>query len=126
MSTGTDLEASGKDSAYGGPENIQNAWRRLAGGAEVAAKALIEIARTGESELARVQASQAILNRVGLQTNSDITVRVIPAEYDALGPSDSHALPSTIIRERMAALRAGRKDPVQDEDVIVEAELVEE
>lgn len=110
---------------YGGPSNIQQAWRRLAGGAETAAQALIDIAQYGESELARVQASQAILNRVGLQTNTDINVRVIPAEFDPIAASDQRVLPSVLIRQRLDALRAASGEPEPDEDGIVDAEIIE-
>ncbi len=111
---------------YGGPEHIQSAWRRLAGGAQIAANALIDVAQNSDSDLARVQASQAILNRVGLQTNTDINVRVIPSEYDPIGPADSHISPTVLIRERLNALRAASQETGEDEDGIVDAVIVEE
>lgn len=111
---------------YGGPVQIQNAFRRLAGGAEAAAKALIDIAENSESDLARVQASQAILNRVGLQTSTDLNIRVLPSEYDQAGPTDSHTSPAEVIQQRLLQLRASAEEPVVDEDGIVDAVLVTE
>lgn len=108
--------------AYGGPSDIQSAWRRLAGGAEIAAQTLIDVAENSENDAARVAAAQAILNRIGLQTNQDVTVRVVPQEFDpALNSgSDNAVTPSQIIQQRLDQLAESSSD-----DDIVEAELVD-
>lgn len=108
---------------YGGPSDIQNGWRRLAGGAEIAAQTLIDVAENSENDAARVAAAQAILNRIGLQTNQDVTVRVVPQEFDpALNSgSDNAVTPSQIIEQRLDKLAAAQSA----DDEIVEAELVD-
>lgn len=95
----------------GGPQQIQQAWQTLAGGAPTAARALIHIARHGKSEVARVQAAQAILDRVGLATRPDTVVQVIPSQFvetTDIGPS-----PVDQIRERLAVLAQAGNQTVE-------------
>lgn len=126
----------------GGPDDIQDAWRLLAGGAPIAANALIDIAENGKSEVARVQASTAILDRVGLAPPKEIHFRVVPQEYDQKGDV-LQLSPAEIIRNRLAELKgptqalvsgaqhaaeAALADALMDgvDDEIHEAELVED
>ena len=87
----------------GGPDDVRDAWRLLAGGAPVAATALIDIAEHGKSEIARVQASTAILDRVGLAPPKEVTFRVQPHE----GGETQQLSPAEIVRNRLQELRAG-------------------
>lgn len=93
----------------GGPEDIQTAWKLLAGGAPTAAAALINIAENGKSELARVQASTAILDRVGLATPKErpsVTFAVIPKEFDQIGIGAQQLDPAEVVRSRLKELAA--------------------
>jgi hypothetical protein len=90
----------------GGPEDIQTAWKILAGGAPVAAAALVDIAENGKSELARVQASTAVLDRVGLATPKErpsVTFAVIPKEAQEYGITQQIS-PAEVIRSRLKEL----------------------
>jgi hypothetical protein len=91
----------------GGPEDIQTAWRLLAGGAPVAAAALVDIAEHGKSELARVQASTAILDRVGLATPKErptVIFPVIPEEFGKIGIGAEQISPAEVVRSRLKKL----------------------
>lgn len=95
--------------AEGGPPDIQTAWRILAGGAPVAAAALVDIAENGKSELARVQASNAVLDRVGLATPKErpsVHFAVIPAEYGQAGIGAQQLSPAEVVRSRLKKLGA--------------------
>lgn len=116
----------------GGPGDIQTAWKILAGGAPVAAAALVDIAENGKSELARVQASQAVLDRVGLATPKErpsVHFTVIPKEYEEHGIGAQQLSPAEVIRSRldklgkaMAGLPVGSAHPgdVLDGDAAVD------
>jgi hypothetical protein len=88
----------------GGPPDIQDAWRVLAGGAPVAAAALVDIAEHGKSEVARVQASTAILDRVGLAPPKEIHFRVVPSDAEEHGLTQQLS-PAEVIRKRLADLK---------------------
>lgn len=93
----------------GGPHDIQTAWKILAGGAPVAAAALVDIAENGKSEIARVQASQAVLDRVGLATPKErpsVTFHVVPKEFNEVGIGAQQLSPAEVIRGRLKKLGA--------------------
>jgi len=105
-------EASGMAGKYpvstGGPEDIQTAWKILAGGAPVAAASLVDIAENGKSEMARVTASMAVLDRVGLATPKErpsVTFAVIPKEAQEYGITQQISA-AEVIRDRLKALGA--------------------
>jgi hypothetical protein len=113
----------------GGPADIQTAWKILAGGAPVAAAALVDIAENGKSEIARVQASQAVLDRVGLATPKErpsVTFHVVPKEFNEVGIGAQQLSPAEVIRGRLKKLgssmkglsadQAGHPGEVQDGD----------
>lgn len=79
---------------------VRNAWSILAHGAPTAADALVAIAENGKSEIARVQASQAILDRVGLAPPKEVHFRVQPSE----GNETQQLSPAEVIRNKLAAL----------------------
>lgn len=90
----------------GGPDDIQTAWKILAGGAPVAAAALVDIAEHGKSEVARVQAATAVLDRVGLATPKErpqVTFAVIPKEFDQAGITQQIS-PAEVVRSRLKEL----------------------
>lgn len=98
--------AASQAGTLGGPEDIQTAWKLLAGGAPVAAAALVDIAENGKSELARVQASTAVLDRVGLATPKErpsVTFAVIPKEAQEYGITQQIS-PAEVIRARLKEL----------------------
>ena len=105
------------DIKRGGPDDIQTAWRMLAGSAPDAVAALHRIATTSENDSAAVAAANSILNRTGLTTNQEVTVRTVPAEYDQVGPTDAHVPPSEVIARRLAELAAA--------DEVLEGEIIE-
>lgn len=107
----------------GGPEDIQNAWRALAGNAETAVETLVRVMTTSENDAAAVAAANSVLNRVGLSTNQEMTVRVVPSEFDQVGPTDTHIPPSEVIARRLAELAAADEEL---EGEVIDAELVVE
>jgi hypothetical protein len=123
--------------ALGGPEEIRTAWQLLAAGAPTAANALIDIADHGKSEVARVQASTAILDRVGLATPKErpsVQFNVIPKNFDEVGIGAQQLDPAEVIRSRLKELAAAQPSPAAagpvgvpwetDDSEPVEAELV--
>lgn len=101
----------------GGPENIQKAWRMLAGSATTAVETLVRVMTTSENDAAAVAAANSLLNRTGLTTSQEITFRAVPAEYDQAASTDTHTPPSEIIARRLAELAAS--------DEAIDAEIVE-
>jgi hypothetical protein len=115
----------------GGPADIQEAWRIMAAGSANVAQVLVDIAEDPDSPAgARVQASMAILDRVGLGARPEIVVRTVPAEYDAASQStDMGKSPAQIVRERLtelAAVSESLKQREREEAEIIDAVLVEE
>ena len=107
MAGAPDGMAGGLPATQGGPDDIQSAWKILAGGAPVAAAALVHIAGEGKSEVARVQASQAILDRVGLATPKErpsVTFAVIPKEFSETLVGAQQLTPAEVIRGRLKEL----------------------
>ncbi|HEX8321578.1 hypothetical protein [Longimicrobium sp.] len=97
-------EPSKSPAVQGGPEHIQTAWKVLAGGAPVAASALVDIAENGKSEVARVQAATAILDRVGLAPPKEVHFRVVPQEAEDYGLT-TQLSPAEVIRKRLKDLK---------------------
>jgi hypothetical protein len=111
----------------GTPEDIQKAWRMLAGGASHAAQTLVDISRFGRSEVARVQASMTILDRVNLGTRSDIVVRAVPAEFDQAASPDDSVSPTELLKRRLAQLAAAELEPAESDTEfgdVIDAEIV--
>lgn len=126
----TSLEPAG----YGGPADIQNAWRVMARGAPVVAQVLVQIAQDEDAPAgARVQASQAILDRVGLSARPEVIVRTVPTEFDERHTQGDGSLsPAEVIRRRLLELAVASAD-AQDRErevtgpgEIIDAELVED
>lgn len=106
-SDGDFAKVTPQTAAKGGPEEIQDAWRILAGGAPTAAAALVDIATYGKSEVARVQASTAILDRVGLATpkeRPDVYFTVVPKEFGEHNLTQQLS-PAEVIRKRLKDLK---------------------
>lgn len=96
---------------------IGDAWRVLTGGAVEAAENLLQMARTGKGA-ARVAAAQAVLSRVGIPNQVEVSagVRMQVATMEDSPADPSHAL-STTVRARLDALRK-RPDPLQIIDAV--------
>jgi len=115
-------EAKTSVAKTGGPADIQSAWGILAKGSPAAATALVDIAENGKSEVARVQAATAVLDRVGLATPKErpqVTFNVIPKEVAEAG-IDQIVSPAEIIRNRLKELKAPTQavagPPLPDEE----------
>ncbi len=110
-------------------QSIQSAWVILAHGAKSAAEALVYNAEYAESEAARNQAAMAILDRVGISAKPEVTVRVVPTEYDERGTIDGGLSPGEVIRKRLLELAVATQEAeelkVQEESMIIDAELVD-
>lgn len=102
-------------SKLGGPIEVQTAWKVLAGGSPVAAQALVDIAAKGKSETARVMASTAILDRVGLAPPKEVHYRVVPVEMED-HPTIGQLSPAEVIRKRLKDLQAPTQALVQGVD----------
>jgi hypothetical protein len=112
-------------------EHIQSAWVILAKGAPAAADALVYNAQYAESEAARNQAAMAILDRVGISAKPEVTVRVVPTEYEDRGTIDNGMSPGEIVRKRLLELALAtqqeqERQAQEEESMIVDAVLVEE
>lgn len=90
----------------GGLDDIRQAWMILAGGAPAVAQSLVDISVHGKSEIARVQASVAVLSRVGLPERVDVGVRVLPdfGEDEELASVSA----AELVRSRLEALHVAR------------------
>jgi hypothetical protein len=118
----------GKSRKRGGPSDVQEAFRILAGGSVNAAIALLDVIDNSESDGARVQAAQALLDRVGLSARQQIDHHhSLPPEWNPLS-SGEVVNPSEIIARRLAELAAPRAVDLMDgpEPEIVDAVLVED
>lgn len=113
----------------GGPSDVQEAFRILAGGSVNAAIALLDVIDHSESDGARVQAAQALLDRVGLSARQQLSVtHSIPVEFrDPMNAGEAQD-PSIVIARRLMELGAPRKEdfaaPDMEEDGIVDAEII--
>jgi hypothetical protein len=86
----------------GGLAELRTALSILCGGAPAVAQSLVEIAVHGKSEMARMYAAQAVLDRVGIAPKMDIGVRVSLADDEDSIMSGPR--PSDILRGRLSAL----------------------
>lgn len=119
---GTEL---GEPRKRGGPSDVQEAFRILAGGSVNAAIALLDVIDNSESDGARVQAAQALLDRVGLSARQQLSVtHSIPVEFRDPLSSGEIQDPSLVIARRLAELAAPRVVDLEPE--IVDAVLVED
>lgn len=117
----------------GKPEDIHAAWRTLAGGAQTAAETLIDVAENSLSDSARVAASTAILDRVGLQARQTLEISAIPDEFRRTDVGDIAMNQGDIIRRRLQELRASAEataaiagsDYANEDDTVIDAVLVE-
>lgn len=111
---------------FGGPSDIQDAWRVLAGGSTAAARSLVHISKRGRSEASRVAASKTILEMVGFGGRDVVPVKIVPSQYDQLATESDGRIPaSKIVGDRMALLARPAYDP-NDADDVIDAVLVEE
>jgi hypothetical protein len=120
---------------FGGPQDLQNAWQILAGGAPDCARALVSIAKYGRVEAARVAAGKTVLEMMGFTGSNDRTqINVLPPAYDAAAPLNEGGVPASVkIRDRMKQLAAAtivEADPdygqvVPAEEIVI-AEIVED
>jgi hypothetical protein len=119
----------GENRKRGGPSDVQEAFRILAGGSVNAAIALLDVIDHSESDGARVQAAQALLDRVGLSARQQLSVtHSIPVEFrDPLSAGETQD-PSLVIARRLAELAAPKvtdfAPPDMEEDDVVDAVLV--
>jgi hypothetical protein len=100
----------------GGPTDIQQAWTILAGGAPAAATALLDVATNGRSELARVTASTAILDRVGLVGKPEVQIAVVPADVLEASRSEITDSLADVVRNRLKALAPAAIAPFEEEE----------
>jgi hypothetical protein len=120
----------GENRKRGGPPDVQEAFRILAGGSVNAAIALLDVIDNSESDSARVQASQALLDRVGLSARQQLSVtHSIPVEFrDPLSAGETQD-PSLVIARRLAELSAPRvvdfsEADMEEDGIVVDAVLV--
>jgi hypothetical protein len=121
------VEVPGPQGEYlGGPVDIQKAWRKLAGGSPEAADVLMDVAKYGRSEIARVTAASRWLSIVGLGEKSEVngTIRVIPQEFTE-DDSAGEIPVSDQIRKRLAEQKAAFEQRHQEEMGIIDAEIVD-
>lgn len=120
-------ERKRNERGFGGPMDIQDAWRVLAGGAPVAARTLVHISKRGHSEAARVAASKTVLEMVGFGGRDVVPVRIVPSELDPSATAADGRIPaSQVIRDRMAQLTAPAYVPDDGDDMVIDAVIVEE
>jgi hypothetical protein len=88
----------------GGVAELRTALGILCGSAPEVAQSLVNLSLNAKSEMARLYAAQAVLDRVGIAPRVDIGVRV------SLADEDDYALqgpkPSDILRGRLSALES--------------------
>lgn len=84
---------------------IRTAWTTLATGAADAAASLLEIARSGRSETARIAAAAALLSRVGITEKVEVaaSVRMYATSLDDTPAAEPQSA-GDMIRRRLAML----------------------
>jgi hypothetical protein len=112
----------------GTPGDIQDAWRVMAAGAPRVAEVLVEIAEDASAPAgARVAASTAILDRVGLGAKQDIRIQAVPSEFDEnLTLETGGITPADMVRKRLMELAVVSQERAREEDEIIDAVLDEE
>jgi hypothetical protein len=128
------MRPEGDQSDFGGPQQLQNAWQILAGGAPSCARALVHIATEGRVEAAQVAAAKTVLEMMGFNAGNDVNVRLLPQAYDSSAPTDLGAISAADrVRARMKELRGKTvvdADPdygqIVPTDEIVDAVIIED
>lgn len=89
---------------------MREAWEALAADPVVLAKALLDLAARAESDLVRVRAARAVLDRVGLRRGVDVGFSA--ASLVDPRPARPERRAVDIVKERLAALRASKEEQV--------------
>lgn len=111
----------------GTPANLQSAWRILAGSAERMAAVLVGIAENDDvAPETRVRAAGTVLDRVGIAARPEVSVRLVPQEFERQSGTGEMVPDSVVVRRRLAELAAASRTEQEREAEIIEAELVEE
>ena len=87
--------------------SVKSAFSILAKGAPDVAQSLLDIATKGKSEMARMYAAQAVLDRIGLPAKVDVGVTSVTFSGGSVGPDPDLAV--NTIAKRLAALREQRE-----------------
>jgi hypothetical protein len=111
---------------FGGPADLQRAWQMMAGGAPEIVGILTDIARNSPQDSVRVQAGLGLLKMGGFGQN-EVTVRVVPQEFDAAASlGDGKESAAKRIEARLAKLReATYASAATTDDEVVDAEIVD-
>lgn len=88
--------------------SLRSTFQTLAAGGPQVAEALLHIAVHGKSEVARVQAAIAVLDRIGLPSRVDVGIHVADL-LPAPAAADSGAV--DVVRQRLSLLRAAMSPP---------------
>lgn len=115
-------------SDHGGPEDLQDAWRIIAGGAPKAARALIHVAEKGRVEAARVAAAKTLLEFAGFGSKDVPVIRILPPQFDQAAPkSETRISPAEQIHARMELLKKPAFDPQASDlaDLVADIEVVD-
>src|SRR6478735_2670789 len=92
------------DYPYGDTGTIQRGWAIMAGGAERMAKVLLNLAEHSKSDYVKVQAAVAVLDRVGLTGQPDISINVLGDANIA----EQQETATKLVIARLDALSAGQ------------------
>lgn len=109
-------------SAQGGEESpliayVRSAFTILAQGAPQVAESLLKVATEGKSEKARVDASIAIMDRIGMHPRVDIGIT--GTHLIGVVEDDAPKVAVDTVRARLALLREQAGNPMPVEDNVV-------
>lgn len=82
-------------------EPIKRAFDVLKDGAEAVSKSLVDIAVNGKSEMARMYAAQAVLDRIGLPAKVDVGVTAVHLHGGVVGGPTGTAVDAVANRLKM-------------------------
>lgn len=90
-----------------GVDELRGAWEALAGDPVVLAKTLLDLAAHADSDIVRVRAARAVLDRVGLRRGVDVGLSA--TTLGDIRPACTERPAVDVIVERLAALHASKE-----------------
>ncbi|MBB1515002.1 hypothetical protein H5398_03280 [Tessaracoccus sp. MC1679] len=91
-----------------GVEELRKAWEALAADPVALAKNLLDLATHADSDIVRVRAARAVLDRVGLRRGVDVGLSA--AALVDIRPARPERPAVDVIIERLAALHASKEE----------------
>lgn len=108
------MTQSAFDAGQSSYDNVRDAFNILAAGASGVAESLLDVAKNGKSEMARMYAAQAVLDRIGLPARVDVGLTA--THLVGVVPTGTGAAVDTV-KTRLAQLRQQQMQAEIETDV---------